>query len=308
MAQTYEKHALPHLATFALAAETCSFTAAAKSLRLTQSAVSQRIQELERSLKTQLFTRRGGRLELTPSGRTLYEYAQKIMQLYGDAEGEITGKKSIPAGELIIAASSVPGEHLLPGILDVFVKQYPQIRVRVSVSDSNNVFELIGTGKAHIGLVGRLIENPHLKFRFLASDRMLLAVPPGHVLSRKKKVTSKELTQYPLILRETGSGLRHCFETALERINRSLSDFHIVLELGSNEAIKKAVLRKMGLAVLSQCAIQEDLDAGRIKSVSFADLQCDRNIYVITDDRGVVTTPARLFLYFLDSQNSHKPS
>ena len=307
MAQNHDNHGLPHLATFALAAETCSFTAAAKSLQLTQSAVSQRIQELELSLKTQLFTRRGGRLKLTSSGRTLYEYAQKIMQLHAEAEGEITGKKSIPTGELIIAASSVPGEHLLPVLLDVFVKQYPQIRVRVSVSDSDSVFQQIGAGKAHIGLVGRLIENSHLKFRYLASDKMLLALPPGHALSRKKKVTSKELTQYPLILRETGSGLRHCFETALERINRSLSDFRIVLELGSNEAIKKAVLRKTGLAVLSQCAIQEDLDAGRIKSVSFADLQCDRNIYVITDDRGVLTTPTRLFLHFLDTQSPHKP-
>lgn len=308
MAHTHNMHLLPHLATFALAAETCSFTAAAKSLRLTQSAVSQRIQELERSLKTQLFTRRGGRLELTPSGRTLYEYAQKIMQLHTDAEGEITGKKSIPAGELNIAASSVPGEHLLPGLLDVFVKQYPQIRVRVSVSDSDSAFEQIGDGNAHIGLVGRLIENPHLKFRYLASDKMLLAVPPRHVLSRKKKVTSQELTQYPLILRETGSGLRHCFETALEKINRSLSDFRIVLELGSNEAIKKAVLRKTGLAVLSQCAIQEDLDTGRLKGVTFADLQCDRNIYVITDDRRVLNAPSRLFLHFLEIQQAHKPS
>lgn len=152
------------------------------------------------------------------------------------------------------------------------------------MSDSNSVFELIGTGKAHIGLVGRLIENPHLKFRYLASDKMLLVVPLGHALSRKKKVTSNELTQYPLILRETGSGLRHYFETALGRINRSLSNFRIVLELGSNEAMKKAVLRKTGQAVLSQCAVQDELDTGRLKSVNFADLQCDRNIYVNIDD------------------------
>jgi LysR family transcriptional regulator, low CO2-responsive transcriptional regulator len=301
MAQAHDKHSLPHLATFALAAETCSFTATAKSLRLTQSAVSQRIQELELSLKTQLFTRRGGRLELTSSGRTLYEYAQKILKLHAEAGEEITGKKSVPAGDLNIAASSVPGEHLLPALLDDFVKQFPQLRVRVSVSDSNSVFEQIATGKVSIGLVGRLIENPHLKFRYLASDKMLLAVPPGHPLSRKKKVTSKELTQYPLILRETGSGMRHCFEAALDRINRSLSDFRIVLELGSNEAMKKAVLGKTGLAVLSQHAIQEELESGRLKSVTFADLQCDRNIYVITDDRRVLNAPARMFLHFLDN-------
>jgi DNA-binding transcriptional LysR family regulator len=107
-------------------------------------------------------------------------------------------------------------------------------------------------GEVSLGLVGRKVEKPHLEYRFLASDRMLLVVPPGHALGKRKKVTLRQLVSYPLVLRESGSGLRHCFEKSLERAGRSLSELRVVLELGSNEAIKEAVLRGVGVAKVAR--------------------------------------------------------
>ncbi len=105
---------LPHLSTFSTAAELTSFTGAAKALGLTQAAVSQRIQVLEKTLNKSLFDRRGGRVVLTEAGRKLYAYAQRIHDLHREARRDITGHETPLAGELEIAASSVPGEHLLP--------------------------------------------------------------------------------------------------------------------------------------------------------------------------------------------------
>lgn len=79
-----------------------------------------------------------------------------------------------------------------------------------------SVMEQVERGEVSLGLVGRKTKNPHLEFRYFASDRMVLIVPPGHALSRRKKVSVKQLSSHAIILRESGSGLRHCFEKSLE--------------------------------------------------------------------------------------------
>src|SRR4051794_25891567 len=111
---------LPHLETFAKAAELNSFTAAARALGLTQAAVSQRIQTLEKAVKGPLFQRQGGHVLLTESGHRLYGYAQRILELHREALREISGRETPLTGELGLAASSVPGEHLLPELLARF--------------------------------------------------------------------------------------------------------------------------------------------------------------------------------------------
>lgn len=292
---------LPHLSTFSKAAELASFTGAAKALGLTQAAVSQRIQVLEKTLKKSLFDRRGGRVVLTEAGRKLYAYAQRIDDLHREARKEITGHELPLAGELEIAASSVPGEHLLPTLLSGFGLKYPHLRVRAAVSDSLAVVGQVERGEVSVGLVGRKVEKPHLEFRHLASDRMVLIAPPGHPLSRKKKVTVDQLAAHPIVLREAGSGLRHCFEKALERAGRSLAELRVTLELGSNEAIKEAVQRGVGIAALSVYAVHKEVDAGRLLALPVKDIHCDRDMYVVQDRRRVLPLPARLFLTYLET-------
>jgi DNA-binding transcriptional LysR family regulator len=292
---------LPHLTTFSVAAELSSFTKAAKALGLTQAAVSQRIQSLERSLDTSLFDRRGGRVTLTEAGRTLYDAAQRILALHREARRAITGHDTPVASELVIAASSIPGEHLLPALLSVFGQKYPHIRVRAAVGDSMSVVGQVERGEVSVGLVGRKLDHPHLEFRYLASDRMVLVAPPGHPLTRKKSVTVGQLAAHPLVLREAGSGMRHCFEKALDRAGRSLNHLRVSLELGSNEAIKEAVLRGVGVAVLSALAVQKEVTAGTLHALEVEDIRCDRDMFVVQDRRRVSPLPARLFLTFLDA-------
>jgi DNA-binding transcriptional LysR family regulator len=202
---------------------------------------------------------------------------------------------------LSLAASSIPGEHLLPSLLSLFGKKHPHVRVRATVSDSMEVMAQVERGEVSLGLVGRKADNPHLDFRYLASDRMVLIVPPGHALSRRKKVSVRQLPRHPLVLREVGSGLRHCFETSLDKVGLSLADFQVALELGSNEAIKEAVFRDIGVAILSTCAVQKEIEAGRLHALTVNDLHCNRDMYIVQDRRRVLPFPARLFLLFLES-------
>jgi DNA-binding transcriptional LysR family regulator len=292
---------LPHLETFAKAAELSSFTGAAGALGLTQAAVSQRVQALEKSLGQSLFHRRAGRVLLTEAGRRLYDFAQRILDLHREARRQVTGRDAPAAGELLIAASSIPGEHLLPALLSHFRQKHPHIHVRASVSDSQAVTGQVERGEASVGLVGRKDDNRHLEFRYLTSDRIVLVAPPGHPLGGRKTVTVPQLAAYPLVVREAGSGSRHCFEKALERAGRSLADLRVAFELGSNEAIKEAVLRGAGVAVLSSLAVGEELRTGRLHALRVRGLRCDRDMFVVLDKRRVLPLPARLFLTFLET-------
>jgi DNA-binding transcriptional LysR family regulator len=292
---------LPHLETFAEAAERSGFTAAARALRLTQAAVSQRIQVLERELGVPLFRRIGGKVELTDGGRKLHDYARRILDLHREARREVTGMEAPVTGELAIAASSVPGEHLLPALLASFGAKHPRVRVQAAVSDSAAVIGLVESGEVSVGLVGRRSDGAGLEFRHLADDRMVVVAPPGHALARKNRVTLRQLAAHPLVLREPGSGLRHCFVKALDRAGHALSDLRVVLELGSNEAIKEAVVRGVGVAVLSTLAVRKDIAAGRLLALEVEGLVCDREMFVVTDRRRVLSPQARLFVTHLEA-------
>lgn len=292
---------LPHLPTFVKAAELGSFTAAAKVLRISQAAVSQRMHMLERALSTPLFQRRGGRILLTDAGKKLYEFAEKILDLHRAAEREVAGKKSPPAGDLYLGASSIPGEYLLPAMLAEFQRLYPHIHVHATVSDSLAVLDQVERGTASLGLVGRRTDNPHLEFQRLTSDRMVLVVRPRHALARKRAIDVDQLKRLPLILREVGSGLRHGFEKALADAGLHLGDINVALELGSNEAIKGAVRRGMGVAVLSIHALHKEVKSRQLRAIEIRGLETIRDIYLVHDRRRVLPLPARLFGTFLET-------
>jgi DNA-binding transcriptional LysR family regulator len=292
---------LPYLETFAKAAELNNFTAAGKALAMTQAAVSQRMHELEKALGTLLFRRTGGRLVLTDEGRRLYDYVQRILELHRQARQEIAGQKASISGQLRLGASTIPGEHFLPALMSVFRRRYPQIEVRASIGDSLAVINQVEQGRIQLGLVGRKADNPRLEFRHFSTDRMVLVVPAGHTWARRRQISLQQLCKQPLILREPGSGSRHCLEMELARREKSLGDMQIALELGSNAAIKEAVGHGLGLAVLSIHAVQQEIKTGQLHVLKVTDLPCDRELFMVWDQQRVLAPPAQVFRIFLES-------
>jgi DNA-binding transcriptional LysR family regulator len=291
---------LPHLETFAQAAELGSFTAAAKALGLSQAAVSQRIQELEQTLNVSLFRRERGRAFLTEAGQRLYPYTQQIQSLHEEARHQLTGRKAALRGELTLAASSIPGEHLLPALLSAFRRRHPHIRIRATVADSSAVLTAVEHSRVNLGFVGMKADLPNLEFRKFACDALVLVVNRRHPWRRRRQVALTDLCQQPLVLREAGSGSRWCLEQALERAGVAPSSLHIALELGSNEAIKEAVLRGSGAAVLSKHAVKKELRSGALHALKVAGLCLKRDIFVVWERRRVLPIAARLLLDALE--------
>jgi DNA-binding transcriptional LysR family regulator len=296
---------LPHLETFATAAELNSFTAAAKALGLTQAAVSQRIQALEQDLGVPLFRRQGGRVLLTQAGHRLHDYAHRILSLHREAREQVTGQKSPLTGDLSLAASSVPGEHLLPALLSAFRQGHPHVQVRATVTDSQAVLHQVEQGQAHLGLVGGKRDSPNLEYRCFACDTLVLVVPPGHCWGRRKRVSLHQLRQQPLIVREAGSGSRWCLEQGLAQAGKSLGDLRVALELGGNEPIKEAVRQGLGLAVLSTRAIDREVQAGQLHALRVEGLPLVREMFVVRDRRRALPIPAQLFLDLLEPCPDH---
>ena len=288
---------LPHLETFALAAESGSFTAAARRLGRTQAAVSQRIAELEKELGVALFTRQGGRASLTEAGRTLHEFARRIQALHDQARQQLTGRTTPSRGELSLAASSVPGEYLLPDLLPRFQARHAHVHIKARITDSRQVFALVKHGDADLGLAGLRSDDPDLVQQRFGRDEVVLVVPPGHAWAGRSCVGLEELKAEPLIVRESGSGSRHCLEQALSRAGHSLCDFRVELELGSNEAINAAVRRGSGVAFLSSLAVRGQAEPLPSMQVSCLDL--GRDLYACHDRRRALPIAARLFLDLL---------
>ena len=292
---------LPHLATFVAVAERGGFTAAAAELGITQAAVSQRIAVLETELRVSLFDRRAGRSALTEAGQRLYRFARQILDLHGQARAEIGGFRPTVAGDLRLAASSVPGECFLPALLFAFHGQYPDVHVQATVSDSEAVIQEVVTGRAILGLVGQEANKPSLESRLIGGDTLVLVVAPGHRFAARKWIPLEALTGESLIIRERGSGTRFALEESLERSGTTLAGLNITLELGSNAAIKDAVKRGMGIAFLSRLAVQRELDADELRAAAVSGLSLDRHFYQIRHRRRPLTAAASAFVHFLTS-------
>ena len=192
---------------------------------------------LEKELHVSLFNRRAGRISLSDAGQQLYQFARQILNLHGRARTDIGAFRVAVAGELPLAASSVPGECFLPALLSAFHEKYPGVHVRATAGDSSSVIEDIEKGRATLGLVGQEAEKPSLEFRPIGSDTLVLVVAPEHRWAARKRISLKALTGESLIIREPGSGSRCALELSLARASSSLAGLNITLELGSNTAI-----------------------------------------------------------------------
>ena len=287
---------LRHLQSFAAAAERESFTRAAEALELTQAAVSQSVAALEKELDVKLFQRQGRGVRLSESGRQLYPYARQVLDLVDEASQQF-GKTEHLAGNLRIATSSVPSEWLLPELLAEFRSRWPKVRESLIVSDSRMATAAVEAGEADVGFVGEPPRGSSLEAKAVAEDELVLVVAANHPLADKGTTTLKQLCREPLIVREPGSASRRCVEQALEEHGQSATDLTIAMEVNSNDAIRAAVERGVGVAFVSQRASHPESGLVHVKVRGF---RPRRQLYVIRDPARIPTPPARHFLAFID--------
>ena len=186
----------------------------------------------------------------------------------------------------------MPGEYLLPAILAEFRKLHPNIRVEVSVSDSEGATSVLLERQADLALVGSKPRDRRLVASVLASDEVVLVGPAPNPFAPKGKLTLKELRDVPLILREQGSGTRG----AIARILPHVGERAAVLRVGSSEAAKRCVQHGLGLAFVSRQAVSSELAAGLFQVVELPGTPVRRTFYVVRHRAVTPSAAARAFL------------
>ena len=286
------------LAAFCAVVERKSFSQAAERLGVTQPAVSLQIRSLEQRFGRQLLDRSGRRVEPTEAGRRLYASAQRVLaaeehlleDLDADDEGAITGT-------LELGASTGPGGTVVPLLLCEFQEQHPDVRVRLTVSDTQTVVDRVAERELELGIVGAGRRHRGVAFEPFFSDEVVLACPAGHRFVGKT-VSLDDLKGEKLIVMQEGAGVRQVIEDELRKAGMRLRDLDVRLELGLQESVRSAVLAGHGIAFISRLAIEADLAAGRIATARVGGLDPVREIFLARAAGRSETRAARAFVAF----------
>lgn len=237
-----------------------NFSRAAEALHLTQSAVSQQVDALEREHGVRLLDRLPRRVLLTDAGAALLPYAERITRLLDDAGHALEEVRGVTRGRLRVGASPTPATYLLPQVLGAFGQQYPGVEVVLDVDISARVADLVAGGNAALGVVEGLVSDSRLTATAVMEDELVLATPPDFTPAGPR-VSLEELATLRYIAREPSSLTRIFVD---ERLRALGLDLRPAMEIGHIEAIKRAVIAGLGAAFLSRCAVAEEVRAARM--------------------------------------------
>lgn len=255
---------------FYTVAKLLSFTKAAETLHMTQPAVTFQVRQLEEYFNTRLFDRTHNRISLTEAGKRVYEYGGKIFEIYDEMENavkELTGEVS---GVLIIGASTTIAEYMLPALLGDFKAQFPDVNVRLKVSNTDGIVSMVENNIIDLGVVEAPVANKNLAVELCKQDQLVAIVPPGHKLASQASVKIEDLLEFPYICREEGSGTREVILDYLQEVGLSTSNLDVIMELGSPEAIKGAVEAGIGITILSKATLAKELKLGTLVAIPLA--------------------------------------
>jgi DNA-binding transcriptional LysR family regulator len=254
------------LRVFAAVAQHLSFTRAAQTLFLTQSAVSHTIAALESELNTPLLRREGKRVSLTEPGRVLLDHAHRLFIALDEATADVKRAARPELGRLRIGASPAACQYLVPESLREFRESYPDFELSISVGDSPQVSRELREGTVDLGLLIRTDRDKQLTFHDLFTDDLGFLVSPFHPWAKERgagggKVDRKQIADQHLILYTRTSATFRMIERHLLRLEVPLRSF---TELGSLEAIKELVKLGLGITVAAPWIASNEIAQGSL--------------------------------------------
>lgn len=255
-----------------------SFSQAAEALFLSQPSVSNQVKLLEDAYGLRLFERSGRTIGLTDAGGALYSYAERIFALAKEADSVIEEIKGMEAGGIKISASNTLGAYYLPDIIDLFRRKHPRVEIQIDVGYTENVVESVLTFKSDLGMIGRSVTHPNIVVTPLWEEELVLIVPPEHPFASLRTIGISQLQDQPFIMSEKGSGVRAITEELLSGKGPSP---RVVMELGENEAIKRAVASGLGITLISATVAKRELEAGLLRAVRLTGARIMRQFSII---------------------------
>ena len=264
---------------FCKVVELKSFSKAGGAVYLSQPTVSSHIKDLEESTGSKLIDRLPKEVLPTRAGELLYGYAKKLLSLRDEAESALAEFQGTIRGRLTIGGSTIPGVYLLPRIVGMYIKTFPEVKISLALGDTGGTIDKIMSGELELGVVGALSEDGGLDQEAVFEDVMRLIVPATHRWAGNGSVSLDDLEKEPFIIRERGSGTLKSIRRGFDRKGRSIRKLNIASEMGSTEAVLQAIKAEAGVSILSSLAVSEDVSAGRLKALNIHGVDLTQRFY-----------------------------
>lgn len=290
---------LKQLKVFYHVAAHMNFTKAAAELFITQSAVTKAMDSLEEYLGTRLFVRQRQQLSLTEAGLVLQTFANRIYRLATEAEEAVSSLAVNPGGVLRIGTTKTFARHLMPTFMIGFHEACPLVRIQMSEGTSNEMVQAVVNGHVDVAVVGRVPYPEAIDshpFPARTQDPLVVVMTPGHRLAARERVLVSDLRLEPLLLRETGSGMR---AKVMELFGKEGIVPNIVLEAANVDFTKELIRRGAGIGILGLMSVEEELREGIFKAARLGEKDLSISIDMIVPREGYRSHSTRSFVDFI---------
>lgn len=286
---------LRQLEVFLAVARRQSFTAAARELFVTQPAVSMQVKELEAGCGLPLFEKVGRRIQLTEAGQEIARCAEAVAERLQQAEGHLDDLRGLKTGTLKLGAVST-AKYFAPSLLGAFKSGHPEITIRLSVGNREDVIRELAENESDLVIMGRPPRELDTVAEPLARHPLVIVAAPSHPLTARRRIPIEQLAQESFLMREPGSGTRTAMEQAFQERGAS---YRTSMEMSSNETIKQAVMAGMGISLISAHTVGLELQTGRLVVLDVVGLPILRDWFVIHLKRKRLSPIAAAFRSFL---------
>ncbi len=283
---------LNQLETFLAVAELKSFSKAAQRLHRTQPAVSQVIRKLEADTGEVLFERALRDGTLTAAGELLRTYAERLLALRKEASMALDELRSLDRGRLVLAANEYTCLYLLP-VLDRFRRELPQIGITVQRAFASRIPAELNARSAEMGILSFAPDPADFRTITVYRDVMAVVVKPGHPLSRRKRVSIRDLGKEDFIAHNVDSPLR---QRVIQGFEENRTPLKIAVELPSMEAVKRFVAEGNGVAIVPGLTVARELETGELVRIQVPQLQIERELRLVMRRRASLSYVGTAFL------------
>lgn len=267
---------LRQLEVFLAVAKTGNLTKAAHQLKMSQSAASSSLKDLESQFNLLLFDRIGKRLQLNQKGHQLRFRADNLMAQALELEQSLMNADEI--NEIKVGATLTIANFLALELVSQYLRKYNEAPISLEINNTEHIVEQVLNYELDIGMIEGETHHPQLTIIPWRDDQLNLFCSPEHPFAKILKINDLDLLKAKWILREPGSGTRQTFNRAMHGL---IPKIKILLELKETEAIKRAVKQNIGIGCLSEISLREEFERGDLVRIETFDRDFSRKLYLI---------------------------
>ena len=295
----YLRHGtLPQLRVFEASARLGSFTQAARELHIAQPTASVQLKKLSETVGVALFEQVGRRVYLTEAGRHLYAGCQEVFRALSTIEDSLAGMRSLESGRLRLAVSTT-GMSFAPRLLGAFAALHPGVETSMQGHNRQTLVERLARNEDDLYLFPDSPEMEEVVAQELLPNPLVVLARDDHPLAREKNIAFKRLAQEPFLIREEGSGARR---TTMRLFGERGLVPRVRMELGTNEAIREAILAGLGVTIMSRYTFGLDPESSRYACLDVAGFPLENHWYLVYPAGKQLNAGARAFLDFARAQ------